>query len=197
MLRKWSFVFIVTMAAITVLLIAAIYGPAQEKTGRETYQATAMGQSTQLGSTFSINLIIEKYSAPEDRQVLVDAFNKSGSEGLFNALEKMKPVGRMAITGTLGFDVAFARKIPTENGTKIRVLTSRPISFMEARNNTRSGDYDLTVLELDLSKEKGKSTGVLLPAAKLKVDKKTNELEIEVYQNPWKLVNILDRNEEK
>jgi len=40
----------------------------------------------------------------------------------------------------------------------------------------------------------GKSTGVLLPASQLKIDKKTGELVIENYQNPWKLMNIQDRS---
>jgi hypothetical protein len=36
----------------------------------------------------------------------------------------------------------------------------------------------------------------LLPACKFKIDKKTSELEIENYQNPWKLTNIMDRSKE-
>jgi hypothetical protein len=31
----------------------------------------------------------------------------------------------------------------------------------------------------------------MLPACKLKVNKKTNEIEIETYQNPWKLENFI------
>ncbi len=62
--------------------------------------------------------------------------------------------------------------------------------------NGRSTDYNLSALELDLSNEKGKSTGVLLPASQFKINKKTNELEIENFQNPWKLQNIMDRSKE-
>jgi hypothetical protein len=36
----------------------------------------------------NVTINIERYSAPEERQVLVDAFQQAGSEGLFNALEK-------------------------------------------------------------------------------------------------------------
>jgi hypothetical protein len=74
-------------------------------------------------------------------------------------------------------------------------LTNRPIRFGEAWVNGRSTDYNLSALELDISKEKGKSTGVLLPACQFKIDKKSKELVIENYQNPWKLTNVLDRSE--
>ena len=55
-------------------------------------------------------------------------------------------------------------------------------------------DYKLSALELDLSNQKDKSSGALLPACMFKIDKKTKELVIETYQNPWKLVDILDRS---
>ena len=50
--------------------------------------------------------------------------------------------------------------------------------------NGRSMDYNLSALELDMSNEKDKSTGTLLSACQFKINKKTNELEIENYQTP-------------
>jgi hypothetical protein len=188
--RMWGAVAI----AFLVVLVSFDSAAQEDKPTREVYQAQAMGQSTQLGKTFNVTINIERYSTPEERQVLVDAFQKSGSQGLFNALEKMPSKGRIAITGTLGYDISFVRKIPTADGYKIRVLTNRPIRFGEAWVNGRSMDYNLSALELDLTNEKGKSTGVLLPACQFKINKKTKELEIENYQNPWKLQNIMDRS---
>jgi hypothetical protein len=144
--------------------------------------------------TFNVTVNIDEYSSPEDRQVLIEAFEKAGSEGLFNALHKTHSKGRIAITSTLGYDVSFIRQIPTEGGRKIRVLTNRPITFGEAWTNSRSSDYNLSALEFDLSDEKNKSTGVLLPASQFKIDKKTKELVVENYQNPWKLVDVLNRS---
>ena len=139
---------------------------------------------------------IDRYSTQEERQVLIDAFKKAGAEGLFDALEKMRSKGRMAITGTLGYDISFARKIPTKNGFKIRVLTNRPIRFGEAWHSGRSTDYNLSFVELNISDERSKNTGILLPACQFKIDKKTGELEVENYRNPWKLQNIMDRSKE-
>jgi hypothetical protein len=192
---KYARRFILAAASLAPLLIAS-FALAQDKPKPEVFQAQAMGQGTQLGRNFSVTVHIADYSSPEERQALVEAFDKAGSEGLFNALNKMGSKGRIAITGTLGYDISFIRKIPTADGYKVRVLTNRPIQFGEAWVNGRSTDYNLSALEFDISNEKDKSTGVLLPACQFKIDKKTKELTIENYQNPWKLTNILDRSEQ-
>ena len=193
MLKK-RLVFSVVGLAVAFLFIATFADFAQETQERQEYQAQAMGQGTQLGQNFNVTLILNEYSAPEERQVLVGAFEKAGSQGLHNALNKMHAIGRIAITGTLGYDVIYARQFPTADGAKIRVLTSRSITFGEAWTDSRSMDYNLSAMELDLSDQRGKSTGILLPACQFKIDKKTNELEIENYQNPWKLVDVLNRS---
>ena len=176
------------------LLLSLFHVGAQEQRLNEEYQAQAMGQGTQLGQMFGITIHIDQYSTPEERQALVDAFTKAGSQGLYNALNKMKAKGHMEITGTLGYDISFARLIPNPDGTsKIRVLTNRPITFGEAWTDSRSMDYNLSAIELDLSPDMKKSTGVLIPACQFTINKKTNELEIEELRNPWKLVDVLDR----
>jgi hypothetical protein len=186
--------------AVAIACLAALVGthgaPQEDKPLREVYQAQAMGQSTQLGKTFNVTINIERYSDPDERQVLVDAFGKAGSQGLFNALEKMHANGRMAITGTLGYDISFVRKIKTDDGYKIRILTNRPINFGEQWINGRSLDYNLSAVELDINDQISKSTGVLLPACQFKIDKKTGELVVENFRNPWKLQNIMDRSKE-
>ncbi len=193
---KKSILAVAGVAGLALLLLASFRSEAQEKSKREVFQAQAMGQGTQMGRSFNVTVNIAEYSTSEERQVLVEAFEKAGSEGLFNALNKMTSKGRIAITGTLGYDVSFVRQIPTAEGRKIRVLTNRPITFGEAWTNSRSSDYNLSALEFDVSNEKDKNTGVLLPACQFKIDKKTKELVIENYQNPWKVVNILNRSED-
>jgi hypothetical protein len=193
---KITRMFAAVAIACLVVLVSFERAAQEDKPVREVYQAQAMGQSTQLGQTFSITINIERYSTSEERQVLVDSFQQAGSKGLFNALEKMNSKGRIAITGTLGYDIIFVRKILSDDGYKIRILTNRPIRFGEAWVNGRSTDYNLSALELNISADKGKSTGILLPACQFKIDKKTGEVVAENYQNPWKLQNIMDRSKE-
>jgi hypothetical protein len=188
----FSVLAVVTMSVSCFLTIYR--GVAQEQMVNEEYQAQAMGEGTQLGQTFNVTVHIEQYSSPEERHILVEAFEKAKSQGLFNALSKMKSKGHIAITGTLGYDISFVRKIQAPDGWKIRILTNRPITFGEAWTDSRSMDYNLSALELNLNEQKGKSTGILLPACEFVIDKKTNEVTIAEYRNPWKLVDVLDRS---
>src|ERR1022692_2732969 len=157
---------------VCVLLLSGIHGIAQDEHAlHEVYQAQALGQNTQAGQTFNVTVHIDEYSTPEERQILIDAFNTGGSKGLYNALDKMSSRGRMAVTGTLGYDIKYARKIPADEGFKLIVVTNRPINFREAWNSGRSMDYNLSYLEITLNKETGKGTGTLIPAALFKIGK--------------------------
>jgi hypothetical protein len=173
---------------IILLLLASICSVAQDKP--EVFQAQAVGQGSQLGQNFNVTITIESYSTPEDQQTLLAAFQQKGNEGLVNVLSKMPSRGRIAITGLLGTEITYVRVFPTETGRKIRLITNRPLTIGEARNNTISSEYNLSALELDLNNEKGKSTGTLLPACQFKVNEQ-KEIEIEANQNPWRLVDII------
>jgi len=181
------------MSVVAVVLLAGTFGYAQ----RQIFQAQAMGQGTQMGRNFSITMNIDEYSTPEDREILVEAFDEDGNRGLVNALDKMKAKGHLRITGTVGYDIAFVREIPVEDGRKIRVVTERPVQFGEAWYQGRSMDYRLTVLEFELYEDEKKNSGVLMPLVEFKVDKKTHDLVLNLFQNPWKLVNVVDRSNEQ
>jgi hypothetical protein len=179
----------------TLLLTAVTLANSQDERKVETIDATAMGTSTQLGKTVSVKLIISQFSTEEDRAVLVDAFKKGQNQGLVDALSKMKPVGRIAITGTVGSDVAYIRLVRTDTGRKIRFATNRLIRFGEAYSNSRTIAYNLTVGEIDLNdSDKSKSIGSLYPASQLIINK-DGQLEFQLNKNPWKLVNIIDWNQ--
>lgn len=178
------------MFLVSVLALLAVPGFARDK--NETIDATAWGTSTQLGKNFGVTLIIYQYSTPEDRQILVEAFQKDSNQGLVNALEKMKAVGRLSVTGTIGYDVSYIVMIPTPTGRKIRFATNRPIRFGEAYWDTQSQAYNLSGGEIDLNdQDKSKSAGVLYPAAQLGIDDQ-GQLSLNLLQNPWRLSNIID-----
>jgi hypothetical protein len=186
----------VVIGLMSVVLIPSPEASAQDgvKLPKSIYiQAQAMGQSTQLGRTFSITVIINEFSTVDDQKALIAAFNAKGQEGLVNAVDKMSSKGRLSITGTLGYDVNYIKKFPMpDGGTKIRLVTERPITFGEAWGDTRSSDYNLSALEIIFSADKKKNSGTLLPACKLKLDKE-NQLQLELLQNEWKLVNVKQR----
>ena len=179
-----------TCLLVAVLLMIASIPTVGQRKSNETIDATAFGSSTQLGRNFGVKIIIYEFSSPEDRDILVQAFQKGQNDGLVNALEKMKSVGRIQIPGTLGYDLCFIREIVTPTGRTIRFVTSRKIAFGEAYWDTLTRSFNLTAGEININdKDKDKSGGVLFPAAQLIVNKE-GELQWELNQNAWKLTNI-------
>jgi hypothetical protein len=158
-----------------------------------TIQATAMGTSTQTGKIVNINIIVEQYSTTEDRATLIAAFKKSGQDGLVNALQDMKPKGRIRFaSGGVGNDIKYIMELPAEPGKrKLRLVTDRNLAFVELYQGTRSRDYSVGAIELELTADGKGSTGTVLPACRLTVNKKTQQVEIETFQNPWKLSNFM------
>lgn len=181
--------------ALTVLLVlclglASTMSFAKDK--YETISATAFGTGTQVGRLIRVNFVIYQFSTDQDRQVLVDAFRQGQNQGLAAALQKMKAVGHIDVTGTIGYDVNFIRMIPTPTGRKIRFITNRKIGFGEARTQSQTMSYDLTAGEFDINdQQKKKSAGVLYPAAQLIVNDK-GELQFELNQNAWRLEAVTD-----
>ncbi len=114
------------------------------------------------------------------------------TKALVNALTKMPAVGRISITGTLGYDLSFIREIPTSTGRIIRFVTNRQIRFGEAYYDTQSQNFNLTAGEININtQDKSKSTGMLYPLAQLTLDKE-GQLSLELNQNPWRLAGIID-----
>jgi hypothetical protein len=181
-----------SLLLISLLSLAASSAKSQDRSKPETIEATAQGTDTQLGREFAVTLIIYEYSPRADKQILIDAFQNGKDQGLYNALSKMKAVGRIAVTGTIGYDVSYIQMTPTPTGRKIRFVTNRLLRFGEVYWDTRSSSYNLTVGELDLNDaDKTKSTGVLYPEAQLVINKQ-GELQWNLVGNPWKLIDIID-----
>jgi hypothetical protein len=185
-----------TKTVFTLLLLSTLLGlaavPVFARDKYETIDATAWGTSTQLGRNVGITLVIYEYSTPADQDILTEAFQKGQNQGLVNALEKMKAVGHISITGTLGYDVSFIKLIQTPTGRTIRFVTNRLIRFGEAYYDTQSQYYNLTAGEINIDKQdKSKSAGVLYPAAQLAIGD-DGELTLNLNKNPWRLGNIID-----
>jgi hypothetical protein len=179
-----------SLLVLALMMIGSVPGFSRDK--YESIDCTAWGTSTQLGHNIGITLTIYEFSTPEDREVLVQAFQKGQNQGLVLALQKMRAVGRIAIPGTLGYDVAYIRMMETPTGRKITFATNRPIRFGEAFTDSPTQSYNLTAGELDLNdQDKSKSTGVLYPAAQLIINK-DGEMQLDLNQNPWRLGNFLD-----
>jgi hypothetical protein len=182
--------FVVKSILLVALVAAGRAGSARDK--YETVDAQAFGTGTQLGRSIGVTLNIYEFSTPADRQILVQAYEQGQNKGLVNALQKMRAVGHIEITGTLGNDCSYIKMSVTPTGRKIVFVTNRQIRFAEAWTDSNSMSFDLTAGILELNdQDKSKSTGSLYPAAQLVLNKE-GELQWDLLQNPWRLTDVLD-----
>src|SRR5277367_3447193 len=187
---KMSRIIAKSLLVFGIVMLAAHPGFARDK--YETIEAQAFGTGTQLGQNIGVTLNIYEFSTPADRVSLVQAFEKGQNQGLVNALSRMKAVGHVEITGTLGYDCSYIKMTPTPTGRKIIFVTNRQIRFGEAFFDTQSQSYNLTAGVLEINdQDKSKSVGTLYPEAQLIIDKQA-QLQLDLNQNPWKLVDVID-----
>ena len=192
MYKRRRFPKFLAMGTATLALILAASSPAFSRDKYETIEAQAFGTGTQLGQNIGVSLDIYQFSTPADKVILVQAYEKGQNQGLVNALQKMKAVGHVEITGTLGNDCAYIQMTPTPTGRRIVFVTNRQIRMAEAWTDSQSQSFDLTAGILDLNdQDKSKSTGMVFPAAQLVVNK-DGKLEWDLRQNAWKLVDVID-----
>ena len=178
--------------SIVLVTLAAMARPGFARDNYETIDAQSFGTGTQLGENIGVTLNIYQFSTPADKEILVQAFAKGQNQGLTNALSKMKAVGHVEITGTLGNDCSYIRMYVTPTGRKIVFATTRQIRMAEAWTDSNSQSFNLTVGVLELNdQDKSKSTGRLYPAAQLILDKQ-GELQLDLLQNPWQLSDLID-----
>jgi hypothetical protein len=181
----------VSSAILTFLMLSS--GAAQEPQAPvpAQYSANAIGQSgTVAGKSFGLNVYIDAVSPEGQVDELIEILRQKGQDGLVSALEKSKDVGRIAPTGSVGTTMRVVLINPRPDGGQHIVLaTNRPIAFGELYNGTRSRDYPIGILVLNVDGN-GKGTGTFAPLCKVKFNKK-KELVVEHYgQKPFRVVNV-------
>ena len=186
-------------SALVVCLFAVLASMAASAQAQKsmTIQATAMGTSTQMGKLYNVNIYIEQYSTQDERQALINAFKQKGQDGLIDVLEDLKPKGRVRFaSGGVGNDVKYIIELPSEKKgeRRLRLVTDRNLAFGELYHGTRSREHSVGAIELVLTPD-GKGSGTVLPACRITMNKKKQQVEIETYQNPWKLSNFIISND--
>lgn len=182
----------VVLLTLTGIVLAAVLSIAQEavKPAKEEFSGnavlTAAGPLT--GRSTRVTMTVERWTTDEEKAALIKALGEGGSDALLKALRKMT-VGYVRTTRSLRYPLNFASTFQTEKGRVVRLVTERPISFVEAVRPTRSEDYEFGVIELTLN-EKGKGEGVIIPTAKVSLNK-DGQLEVEsLGTGPQKLLGV-------
>ena len=177
-----------------VILCAAIVVGAQEEKKQESEHFGASAYSMNRGARMvNVDIRVKEYTDNERTQQFATALIEGGQPALTKSLEKADDIGSIQLTGRVGFyDFKLIRSRPTATGRRIVAVCDRPLQFGEIYGGTRSTDYTIGIMILDLTKDKKgkeKGTGVLYYAAKVKIKDKT--IRIEHFQiHPVKLVNV-------
>jgi len=178
-----------TLVALAALAMAAPFATAKEPELLRL-RAFAVNMNSTV-RTRTIDIVIERWSTPEEASNLKAVFLEKGPDKLLSALQRVKPrCGYVRTSNSLGWDIWYARETPLpDGGRKIVLATDRPVNMWEAQNAGRSMDYQFSLAEFRLPQE-GKGQGKAIPAAKLSLNKE-GVLEIENFeQQPVRLNEI-------
>jgi hypothetical protein len=183
---------ILTLVITSALLSTTGLVRAADPKPIETY--TAFAASLGTGRTAIVDLTVTRWSSDKERDELLATLQEFGRDRLVKALEKLPPVGTIRTSNSIGYDLYFAREHKTaDGGRRVVLATNRPVSFRELMNNTRSKDYQFTLIELRLGPD-GKGEGKLVPAAKVTWDRETKRIEIENYSAlPVELLQVTSK----
>ena len=180
------------LAAFLVLAGTGLL-PAEKAKPIETF--TAFAASLGTGRAGRVDITINRWSTDEEREMLLTTLQEFGPDKLLDALMKIRPpVGYMRTPNSLGYDLFYARNNANPDGSrKVVLATNRRVAFREAANNTRSMQYQFTLIEIHLDKS-GKGEGKMVPAAKVTWDKDAKKIEVENYQAlPVDLIQVTAR----
>ena len=185
--KNGRFGFLLVLVCIFVLL--ASYGQ-DEKKQPEAYSALAMGTGGSVGGkSVPFDFRITSYTTDEEVDKFAALLKEKGQDALRNTLEK-EDRGRVNPVGSVGNQIAVARKRQQGTETIITIVTARVMSFTELYNSGRSRDYPFGYLQVKLN-DKGEGTGQIMAAAKVKFNKKSGHYEIESYGNQYiKALNV-------
>ena len=185
-------------AALVVPLVASTASAKEQEILRLRAFAINMNNGARTGT---IDIVIERWSTPEETASLKATLVEKGDDKLLSALQKVKPrCGFARTSNSLGWDIYFARETPLpDGGRKIILATDRPVGMWESRNSGRSMDYRFSLAEIRLPAT-GKGQGKAIPRAKLTFNPKTNTMEIENWENePVRLneITVIEPKEKK
>lgn len=158
---------------------ARLVSAAENSQEKERFAAWAvnLGGAVKSGQ---VQITIERWSTPEERQQLIAAFNEGGQKAMLKVLTKLEKVGFIRLPQTLGYELHYAYQFPAEGGGRtIVIATDRKMSAREVSNPT-SMDYPFELIQMELDKE-GKGEGRVSWATKISKSKDGTRIELENY----------------
>lgn len=158
----------------------------------ESFVAVLRGQGNiAVGRSTRIEIYIDRWSTPEERNMLLGTLAEGGPQALVNALQRIEPVGRIRVGTRTSYPLSYSRQIVNEDGSRtIRLVTDRPISSLEALNASITMDHAFSLFELNVDAD-NKGDGTVIAGARIKLDMEAGTMGIESYDSaPLRLGSI-------
>ena len=184
---------LLTLATLMAMLALAASSVARAQSPNEKLEISAFAinmSNIATGSNAVVQLTIDSWSTPEERELLITTMVEKKPADLLKALQKLPVRGRFRIPTarppdphhlSLGLDIHYAWQTPLpDGGRRIVLATDRYIGFAEARNQPRSIDYPFSLIEIRADKD-GKGVGKMAVATKIDFDKEKKVVQIENY----------------
>lgn len=195
------------LSVLAIVLCASIAFAQEEKKDddskvQEVYRA--FGVAMNAGVAGVLEFHITRWTTPEERQALINAVVQNGEKNQDKTVDMLRKQPETGWTrtqsgaGMRGWPsvrLHYAYQFPQEDGSRVVVLiTDRNIGMAEAMSASRSNDYQVSGLVMQLKKGedgKEKGSGTLFAAAKIGYNKEKNQVEIEsLGAQPVKLTDI-------
>jgi hypothetical protein len=184
------------MALVVALMLAIAPQVAAEKTPIiAKYKANAMAQGGPTGTSM-VELQLYRWTTDEERGEILEVI-KGATDGKMNnrevakELRGQKKTGYVWFAGRQGYPLRYARKFDLGNGkTQIILATDRPVSFGEVYSGSVAGDWDVSLILLNLDND-GKGDGVLSIGTEVTWNKSTDKIEVSnMSSQPTKLTDV-------
>lgn len=163
----------------------------------ERYSAFTVAQGAGMAGV--LDIAITRWSTDEERALLINALVEEGQEKVVELLRDQEETGWARTQSGRGMRtqpstrLRYSREINEGGKRTVVLVTDRTMGFREVANRSRSSQYDVSAIVMELTKEgdEEKGQGVFLPAVKFAYDKEKNTLEIEhMGTQPVKLTSI-------
>jgi hypothetical protein len=178
-----------TVLGLALLLTLTSPVEAQQGPERFTGRLADVGSAVPGPNTAHFALQVNAYSSEQEILHLLALLKDKGQDAVIDALWDMEEKGWIKIGNSLGYHVAVIRVFESEGTRIIRVLTDRPIQFVESMRGLRTRDYPFGIIELKIGLD-GTGKGTLIAAAKAEFTK-DGHVEIESYgTQPFKIIKV-------
>ena len=181
--RAWISLFTAMSLGLGILVgLVGLTAPVEAQELPLRFNAVAVNMSNVGARTQQrLEININRLSTDEERAKLMEVLaeqTRRGDRQLADALFGKETVGTIREVQSLSYDLRYARVNPMEGGGyQVIAATDRPIGFAESWRSSRSLDYNVSLIVLEMDSE-GKGEGQLMLGAEFRWDQKNNQVVI-------------------